>query len=199
MPFVCLVPCALRVADTWSTKLGCSRAYLPFHTVTTVRPTVLVISVTSKSYDRLLVRKGRSRSKSKPTRGLDLGEVRRRTSLLSGRSAAPSPPVPAPSRPTAAPSRPATSSPYFDADWGRQGVRALSYDEVPPHPLHAHAAASRGGSGGNYFNEEVLRTREQERCAGAHGVGQGGRGGNDLMDSAGNFLNTARSGDKASF
>lgn len=137
--------------------------------------------------------KGRSRSKSKPTRGLDLGEVRRRTSLLSGRSPASPLPVAAPSRPAAAAPRPATAPSYFDADWGRQNAPASSSDKVPPHPLHASAAASGGGSGGNYFNEEVLRTREQEGRTGARGVEQGGRGGSDLMDSAGNFFNTARS------
>lgn len=153
----------------------------------------------SKSYDWLLVIKGRPRSKSKPTRGLDLGEVRRRTSRLSGRSAAAPIPVPGPSRPTAAAPRPSTSSSYFGADWGRQDAPASSSDEVPPHPLHTSAATSGGGSGGNYFNEEVLRMREQEGCAGAHGMGDGGREGNDLMDSAGNFFNTARSGNRPSF
>ncbi|CAM9509281.1 unnamed protein product [Pylaiella littoralis] len=137
---------------------------------------------------------GRPRSTSKPTRGLDLGEVRRRTSLLSGRSAAPPPPVSAPTRRTAAAPRPATASSYLGADWGRQGAPASSTDEVPSHPLHASATASGGGSGGNYFNEEFLRKREQGGCTGTRGVEQGGQGGNNLMDSTGNFFNTARNG-----
>lgn len=179
-----------------STIISLLRAFFPFSIVIARRAALETLGPIL--IYRLLVVKGRPRSTSKPTRGLDLGEVRRRTSLLSGRSAAPPPPVSAPTRRTAAAPRPTTASSYLGADWGRQGAPASSTDEVPSHPLHASATASGGGSGGNYFNEEFLRKREQGGCTGTRGVEQGGQGGNNLMDSTGNFFNTARSADRPS-
>lgn len=134
------------------------------------------------------------KNKTKPRRGLDLEEVRRRTSLLSGASSAP---VPTTSHQAAkAAPRPAVASSYFDAGWGRQDAPPPS-SEVP-HPLHAAAAAPAPVEAeGNYFNEEFLRAREQEgRESGRvlkQGMQQGPRGGDRLMDSAGSFLTTARS------
>lgn len=145
--------------------------------------------------------KGRSRSKSKPSRGLDLEEVRRRTSLLSGGSRAPPPSVPTPARPAAASPRPPAASSHLDGGWGPQQPAAPS-GEVPPHPLHA-APADPLFSGGNYFNEDLLRARGEHKSrtagldeghTGGRGAGRGGwASGDALKDSAGSFLNTARS------
>ncbi|CAM9356151.1 unnamed protein product [Ectocarpus fasciculatus] len=152
---------------------------------------------------RASLAQGRSRSKSKPSRGLDLEEVRRRTSLLSGGSRAPPQSVAAPARPAAASPRPPAASSYFDGGWGPQQPAAPS-GEVPPHPLHA-APADPLFSGGNYFNEDLLRARGERNSRTALGEGHtGGRevgrrgwaSGDALKDSAGSFLNTARDGAK---
>lgn len=132
--------------------------------------------------------KGRPKNKPKPTRGLDLEEVRRRTSLLSGESRAP---VPTSSRQAAAAPRPAAPSSYFDAGWGRQHAPPPS-SEVP-HPLHAAATSPPVEAEGNYFNEEFLRAREPEGREGGRVMEQAPRGGDRLMDSAGSFLTSARS------
>lgn len=134
--------------------------------------------------------KGRPKNKTRPTRGLDLEEVRRRTSLLSGESRAP---VPTTSRQAAAAPRPAVASSYFDAGWGRQHAPPPASEA--PHPLHAAAAASAAPveAEGNYFNEEFLRAREQEGREGGRVMEQTPRGGDRLMDSAGSILTTARS------
>ncbi|CAB1112131.1 unnamed protein product [Ectocarpus sp. CCAP 1310/34] len=152
---------------------------------------------------RASLAQGRSRSKSKPSRGLDLEEVRRRTSLLSGGSRAPPPSVPALARPAAAsPRPPPAASSYFDGGWGPQQPAAPS-GEVPPHPLHAPADPLF--TGGNYFNEDLLRARGErssrtgldEGHTSGRGVGRGGwASGDALKDSAGIFLNTARDGAK---
>lgn len=138
----------------------------------------------------MLVVKGRPKNKTKPTRGLDLEEVRRRTSLLSGASRAP---VPTTSRQAATAPRPvvASSPSYFEAGWGRQHAPPPS-SEVP-HPLHAAAAPAPVEAEGNYFNEEFLRAREHEGRESGRVMEQGPTGGDRLMDSAGSFLTTARS------
>lgn len=140
--------------------------------------------------DRLLVVKGRPKNKTKPTRGLDLEEVRRRTSLLSGESRAPVPTPTTSLQPAAAP-RPAVASSYFDAGWGRQHAPPSS-SEVP-HPLHAAAGSDPVDTEGNYFNEEFLRAREREGREGGRVMEQAPRAGDGMMDSAGSFLTTARS------
>lgn len=142
--------------------------------------------------DRLVVVKGRPKNRTKPTRGLDLEEVRRRTSLLSGESRDPTP-TPTTSRQAVAASRPATASSYFDAGWGRQHASPTPSPSEVPHPLHAAAVSDPVGAEGNYFNEEILRAREQGGRAGGRVIEQGPRGGDGLMDSAGSFLTTARS------
>ena len=136
--------------------------------------------------------KGQSKNKTKPTktRGLDLEEVRRRTSLLSRTEPRPGP---APSHPAAAAAPPRDASPHFEARWGqqrRQQHASASSDEGL-HPLHA--AATPVDSGGNYFNEEILRVREQEVRTSGRREEQGPWRGDALMDSAGSFLTTARS------
>lgn len=138
--------------------------------------------------DRLFAVKGRPKNKAKPTRGLDLEEVRRRTSLLSGASSAP---VPTTSRQAAAAPRPAVPSSYFDAGWGRQHAPPPS--SKVPHPLHAAATSPPPQAEGNYFNEEFLRAREQDGRGGSRVMEQAPRGGDRLMDSAGSFLTSARS------
>lgn len=131
--------------------------------------------------------KARPKNKTKPTRGLDLEEVRRRTSLLSGESRAP---VPTTSRQAAPAPRPAVPSSY-DADWRRQHAPPPSTEA--PHPLHAAAASPPVETEGNYFNEDFLRAREQEGRDAGRVMEQAPRGGDRLMDSAGSFLTTARS------
>lgn len=144
------------------------------------------------AYAWLFSVKGRWSSKAKSSRGLDLEEVRRRTSLLSGETRARDP-VPAP------PSPPATA--------GVSRPAGASSGDSPPHPLYASTAAAPvdplfpgSGSGGNYFNEDLLRARQATSGTGlkerrsAYGTGQGAWGGDALRDSAGNFLITARSG-----
>ncbi|CAM9992036.1 unnamed protein product, partial [Hapterophycus canaliculatus] len=102
------------------------------------------LPLSAPSHDaRASLSQGRSSSKAKPSRGLDLEEVRRRTSLLSGEILA-SASAPAPSRP------PATA--------GVPRPEAASSGEVPPHPLYAATPMDPlfpgSGSGGNYFNED---------------------------------------------
>lgn len=157
--------------------------------------------------------KARSKAKKRPTRGLDLEEVRRRTSLLSGEARTSPPPARAPTPPPAVAPRPADASSHYDSGWRRQQtlVSPVTPGEVP-HPLLHTAAADPlsfgGGSGGsfdnrgNYFNEDLLLARAQgskptnsvpveERSTG-RGAGQGAWGGDALLDSAGSFLSTAR-------
>lgn len=74
---------------------------------------------------------------------------------------------------------------------GRQHAPPSSSEVL--HPLHAAAASTPEDAGGNYFNEEFLRGREQEGRERGRVVEQGPRGGDGLMESAGSFLTTARS------
>ena len=157
----------------------------------------------------------RSRRKAKPSRGMDLGEVRRRTSLLSGeaRESPVAGRTPTPSR-SAAPRPTDVPAAHQDLAWQRQEAQTSpsspSVSGEMTHPLHAAPAADPllfgGGSGGkfddrgNYFNEDLLLARAQgsktkslaplEDRSG--GLGQGARGSDKLRDSAGNFFNTAR-------
>eukprot|EP00904_Undaria_pinnatifida_P008715 jgi/Undpi1/4974/HiC_scaffold_19.g08326.m1 len=165
--------------------------------------------------------KPRSRRKPKPTRGMDLGEVRRRTSLLSGEAREPPVPVPTSTPSLSSAPRP-TDAPaaHRDLEWRRQ--EALTSSPSGPgevaHPLHAAAvppvdpllfgggtAGGKFDDRGNYFNEDLLLARAQGSKAkglgplegGSGGSGQGARGGGDnLMDSAGDFFSTARDGAK---
>ncbi|CAM9112784.1 unnamed protein product [Scytosiphon promiscuus] len=156
-----------------------------------VAPSPLPLSAPSHDV-RAPLSQGRSSNKAKPSRGLDLEEVRRRTSLLSGENRARAL-APAQSLPpeTAGASRPAP----------------VPSGEVPPHPLYASSSAAPvdplfpgSGSGGNYFNEDLLRARQFSSGSGSterrtgNGTGQGAWGGDALKDSAGNFLITARDG-----
>lgn len=142
--------------------------------------------------------------------------MRRRTSLLSGGGELSAPP---PTR-TLTPSRSAAprlpeASPFYDADWRRLDAAKSpvpSSGEGPPHPLYASqatdnpllSAAVSGGTfdeRGNYFNEELLRVRGKAGAVSSVGStapeegsrGQGSRKGDALIDSAGNFFNSARS------
>ncbi|CAM9734093.1 unnamed protein product, partial [Laminaria digitata] len=130
----------------------------------------------------------RSRRKAKPTRGMDLSEVRRRTSLLSGEAReSPVPVLTSPPSRSAAP-RPTTDKPpaalHQNLAWRRQETLASPRSaasisgEIPSvsgqmaHPLHAAPPADPllfGGGGpggkfddrGNYFNEDLLLARAQ--------------------------------------
>lgn len=158
------------------------------------------------------VQKARSRGKTKPSRGLDLEEVRRRTSLLSGEARTFPPPLRAPPTSRSAAPRSADSSSYYDVEWQRQQAPAASSSADVLHPLHAARADplfSGGGLGGtfddrgNYFNEDMLLARAQgSKAKGLAPVkarsrngknGQGAWEGDARTDSAGNFFNTARS------
>lgn len=160
--------------------------------------------------------KARTKNKAKPSRGLDLEEVRRRTSLLSGEARTSSPPAcvnPAP-RAVASSGTPEVSL-YENTGWRRQQPsQSDSFSGgADSHPLHAEptdplfSSATRGGTfdnRGNYFNEDLLLARAQGGGSsgfdplgdaagdGEKGDGQGSWGGDALMDTAGNFLSTAR-------
>lgn len=170
---------------------------------------------------------------------MDLEEVRRRTSLLSGGAESggrTSPPArgPSSSEPRPFAPRPSETASLYSSGgaWRQQqsAQRSSSFGGgFAPHPLHAESPAdplfgeasgrSRGAldsSGsydnrGNYFNEDLLLARAkgngatgssgslrsdpleggQEGAAGGEG-GQGAWGGDALMDTAGNFLTSAR-------
>lgn len=157
----------------------------------------------------------RSTAKARQSRGLDLEEVRRRTSLLSGEARTSnlatqtsSSGITATSSPLDAFPLAATQRRWLPPDKASSSPRGIS------HPLHSEstdplfaAAAGRGGTfddRGNYFNEDLLVSRAKSsggisfdplddgRPAMSGATGQGSWRGDVFMDTAGSLITTAR-------
>lgn len=163
-------------------------------------------------------RQARPKGKGRPSRGLDLEEVRRRTSLLTGGGQ--SQPVAASAHDAAlgnvnAASRP-TVKPHInsegvvDSRFRRHPFDAPPYPRRPPEPEADPFLTKEGipyrrnyDERGNYFNEDLLSARNRGRrdlgpgvSGESVGYGDGGRqspqAGNVWRDSAGRVLVSAR-------
>lgn len=161
----------------------------------------------------------RHKMKTRETRGLDLEEVRRRTSLLSGEAHNSAPVIPSTTVKTTKTNEP--PQPTSTAVMRSRGQASESFS-LPrtvsgsvTHPLHQGSsdplfAAAAGGEGtfddrGNYFNEDLLlaRAKTSRNSTGFDPLDdvQGGTNASSgqsawrseaLLDTAGTFLTTAR-------